>query len=31
VKNCENLLEIPLDEFIEDMKQGLKKYTENYA
>ena len=31
VKNCENLLEIPLDEFIEDMKQGLKKYTEKYA
>jgi len=29
VKNCENLLEIPLDEFIEDMKHGLKRYTDN--
>lgn len=28
VKNCENLLEIPLDEFIDDMKMWLKKYTE---
>ncbi len=28
VMNCEHLLEIPIDEFIEDMKQWLKKYTQ---
>ena len=28
VKNCENLLEISLDEFIDDMKHGFKKYTD---
>lgn len=29
VKNCENLLDIPLDEFIEDMKHWLKRYTQS--
>lgn len=29
VKNCENLLEIPLDDFIEDMKQGFVKYADS--
>ena len=31
VKNCENLLEISLDDFIEDMKQWLKKYADTKA
>ena len=31
LKNCETMLDIPLDDFIEDMKMWLKKYQEQRA